>query len=119
MPDGQIDTAAPEVTLSDSAVERLKVLGQEAEHAGQMLRVAVDGGGCSGFQYSFTFENQINDDDKVIEKNGVSVIIDEMSWDYLAGSEIGYKQELIGSYFSIENPNAASTCGCGTSFALL
>ncbi|MFT7571184.1 MAG: iron-sulfur cluster insertion protein [Paracoccaceae bacterium] len=119
MPDGQIDTAAKMVTLSDTAVERLKVLGNEDSHAGQMLRVAVDGGGCSGFQYSFTFDDQINDDDKVIEKNGISVVIDEMSWDYLAGSEIGYKQELIGSFFSIENPNAASTCGCGTSFALL
>lgn len=119
MPDAQIDTAAKKVTLSDTAVERLKVLGQETEHANQMLRVAVDGGGCSGFQYSFTFDNQINNDDKVIEKGGISVIIDEMSWDYLAGSEIGYKQELIGSYFSIENPNAASTCGCGTSFALI
>ena len=119
MPDGQIDTAAKMVTLSDSAVERLKVLGQEDAHAGHMLRVAVDGGGCSGFQYSFTFDDQINGDDKVIEKDGISVVIDEMSWDYLAGSEIGYKQELIGSYFSIENPNAASTCGCGTSFALL
>lgn len=119
MPDGQIDTSEKVVTLSDSAVERLKVLGAEKEHAGLMLRVAVGGGGCSGFQYSFTFDDQINDDDKLIEKNGVSVIIDEMSWDYLAGSEIGYKQELIGAYFSIENPNAASTCGCGTSFALL
>ena len=119
MPDGHIDTVAKKVTLSDSAVERLKVLGSKAEHADQMLRVAVDGGGCSGFKYSFTFDGQINDDDKVIEKNGISVLIDEMSWDYLAGSEIGYKQELIGSYFSIENPNAASTCGCGTSFALL
>jgi iron-sulfur cluster insertion protein len=119
MPDGHIDTVAKKVTLSDSAVERLKVLGSEAEHADQMLRVAVDGGGCSGFKYSFTFDSQINDDDKVIEKNGISVLVDEMSWDYLAGSEIGYKQELIGSYFSIENPNAASTCGCGTSFALL
>lgn len=119
MPDGQIDTSEKVVTLSDSAVERLKVLGAEQEHAGLMLRVAVDGGGCSGFQYSFTFDGQINDDDKVIEKDGVSVVIDEMSWDYLAGSEIGYKQELIGAYFSIENPNAASTCGCGTSFALI
>lgn len=119
MPDGQNDTAAKMVTLSDSAVERLKVLGQEDGHVGQMLRVAVDGGGCSGFQYSFTFDDQVNGDDKVIEKDGISVVIDEMSWDYLAGSEIGYKQELIGSYFSIENPNAASTCGCGTSFALL
>jgi iron-sulfur cluster insertion protein len=120
MPDGQIDTTEKKmVTLSDSAVERLLELGREDEHSGLMLRVAVDGGGCSGFQYSFTFDDQINTDDQVIEKNGVSVVIDEMSWDYLAGSEIGYKRELIGAFFSIENPNAASTCGCGTSFATL
>jgi iron-sulfur cluster insertion protein len=119
MPDGQIDTAKPAVTLSDAAAARLRVLGAEEEHVGMFLRVAVDGGGCSGFQYSFTFDKQINADDKIVEKDDVSVIIDELSWDYLAGSEIGYKQELIGSYFSIDNPNAASTCGCGTSFSLI
>lgn len=118
MPDGQIDTAKV-VTLSDSAVRRLKVLGTDDEYAGMMLRVAVGGGGCSGFQYSFTFDDQINDDDQCIEKDGITVLIDETSWDYLAGSEVGYKEELIGSYFSIENPNATSTCGCGTSFAVL
>ena len=119
MPDGQIETQDDrKVTISDSAVKRLKVLSQDDEHAGMMLRVAVGGGGCSGFQYSFTFDDQVNEDDHVIEKDGVSVVIDEMSWDYLAGSEIGYKEELIGAYFSIDNPNAASTCGCGTSFAV-
>ena len=119
MPDGQIDSAQKPVTLSDSAVRRLKVLATEQEFAGMMLRVAVGGGGCSGFQYSFTFDDQVNEDDQVIEKDGITVLIDEMSWDYLAGSEIGYKEELIGAYFSIENPNATSTCGCGTSFAVL
>lgn len=119
MPDGHTETAETKITLSDSAVRRLKLLGKEDEHAGLMLRVAVGGGGCSGFQYSFTFDNQVNDDDQIIEKDGVSVIVDEMSWNYLAGSEIGYREELIGAYFSIENPNAASTCGCGTSFAVL
>ena len=84
-----------------------------------MLRVGVDGGGCSGFQYSFTFESNVNNDDQVIEKQGIKVVIDNVSWEYLAGSEIGYKEELIGAYFSIENPNAASTCGCGTSFAIM
>ncbi|MEC7488512.1 MAG: iron-sulfur cluster insertion protein ErpA [Pseudomonadota bacterium] len=107
------------ITLSDSAVRRLKVLGQDPEHSGLMLRVAVDGGGCSGFQYSFTFDNKINNDDQLIEKNGIKVIIDNLSWDYLAGSKIAFREELIGAYFSIENPNAASTCGCGTSFAIL
>ena len=114
-------TDSPEQTvqISDSAVKRIRTLTSEGDFKGMQFRVAVSGGGCSGFQYSFTFDDQVNGDDKVIEKDGISVVIDEMSWDYLAGSEIGYKQELIGSYFSIENPNAASTCGCGTSFALL
>ena len=122
MPDGQIETpektADKTVTISDSAVRRLKVLAGEPEHAGLMLRVAVGGGGCSGFQYSFTFDDQVNDDDHLVEKDGVSVLIDEMSWDFLAGSVVDFKEELIGAYFTIDNPNAASTCGCGTSFAI-
>tara|TARA_Y100000588_G_scaffold169718_1_gene183428 strand:- start:57 stop:416 length:360 start_codon:yes stop_codon:yes gene_type:complete len=119
MPDANADLDKQAVTLSDSAVKRLKELGTDEGHAGLMLRVAVDGGGCSGFQYSFSFESNIKDDDQLIEKDGITVIIDNVSWEYLAGSEIGYKQELIGAYFSIDNPNAASTCGCGTSFALM
>lgn len=118
MPDGQIDTTEKQVTISDSAVRRLKALAAEQQQAGLMLRVAVGGGGCSGFQYSFTFDDQVNDDDRRIEKDGISVLIDEVSWDFLAGSEIGFKEELIGAFFTIENPNAASTCGCGTSFAI-
>ena len=112
MPDGQNAT----VTLSDSAVKRLRQLA--AEQGNRTLRVAVGGGGCSGFQYSFTFDDRIDDDDHLIERQGVQVVIDDTSWAYLAGSEIGYRDELIGSYFSIENPNAVSTCGCGTSFAI-
>ena len=113
----QQDTLS-KITISDAAVDRLKVLQSDEEHAGMMLRVAVGGGGCSGFQYSFTFDNKLNTDDQTIEKDGVIVVIDEISWGFLAGSEIGYKTELIGAYFSIDNPNAASTCGCGTSFAI-
>jgi len=118
MPDGNTETAKNQVTVSDSAVKRLKVMAKEEQLTGLMLRVAVGGGGCSGFQYSFTFDDQVNNDDHLIEKDGVSVVIDEISWDYLAGSEISYREELIGAYFSIDNPNAASTCGCGTSFAI-
>ena len=112
MPDGQNAT----VTLSDSAVKRLRQLADE--QGNRTLRVAVGGGGCSGFQYSFTFDDRIDDDDHLIERQGARVVIDDTSWAYLAGSEIGYRDELIGSYFSIENPNAVSTCGCGTSFAI-
>ncbi len=117
MPDGQAETLEQQVTVSDSAVRRLKELAAEQE-ALVLLRVAVDGGGCSGFQYSFIFDDQVNDDDRVISRDGVKVVIDETSWEYLAGSEISYREELIGAYFSIENPNATSTCGCGTSFAI-
>ena len=117
MPDGQAEALEKQVTLSDSAVRRLRELAAEQEtHV--LLRVAVGGGGCSGFQYSFTFDDQVNDDDRVISRDGVEVVIDETSWEFLAGSEIGYREELIGAYFSIENPNATSTCGCGTSFAI-
>ena len=112
MPDGQNAT----VTLSDSAVKRLRQLA--AEQGNRTLRVAVGGGGCSGFQYSFTFDDRVEDDDHLIEREGARVVIDDTSWAYLSGSEIGYRDELIGSYFSIENPNAVSTCGCGTSFAI-
>lgn len=118
MPDGQTEATDKKVTLSDSAVRRLKQLAAQDEHAGLMLRVAVGGGGCSGFQYSFTFDDQVNEEDQIIEKDGISVVIDEMSMEYLAGSEISYNEELIGAYFTIQNPNAASTCGCGTSFAV-
>ena len=117
MADAFKETSA-EITVSDSVVYRLKELKREKGNADMMLRVAVGGGGCSGFQYTFSFDHQINDDDQTIEKDGVTVVIDEMSCGYLAGSEIDYKNELIGAYFAIENPNAASTCGCGTSFAL-
>ncbi len=118
MPDGQSSLGEAEVLLSETAVQRLRVLAGDQEHEGLFLRVAVNGGGCSGFQYSFTFDDQINPDDRRIERDGVTVVIDSVSWDYLSGSTISYREELIGSYFSIENPNAASTCGCGTSFSL-
>jgi iron-sulfur cluster insertion protein len=83
-----------------------------------MLRVSVSGGGCSGFQYGFTFDDARNGDDRVVEKDGVTVLIDEMSWEFLAGGEIDYVEELIGAYFTVRNPNASATCGCGTSFAV-
>ena len=82
------------------------------------LRVFVQGGGCSGFQYGFTFDEIANDDDTAMHKNGVTLLIDAMSYQYLAGAEIDYKEDLQGSQFVIRNPNAATTCGCGSSFSL-
>ena len=85
---------------------------------GVALRVAVNGGGCSGFQYAFSFDDVRQDDDLVIEKGGATVLIDAMSQLYLAGSEIDFVEDVIGSSFQIKNPNATSSCGCGTSFSI-
>lgn len=106
------------VTISDSAVKRIRDLTAEGEFEGMMLRVSVSGGGCSGFQYGFTFDDEKNGDDHVLQRDGVTVLIDDMSWEFLTGSELHFAEELIGSYFTMRNPNAASTCGCGVSFSI-
>ena len=111
-----METAA--VTISDSAIRRIRQLEQAEDAAGSMLRVAVGGGGCSGFQYSFAFDDAENDDDSVFSRDGVRVVVDDISLEFLAGSEIDYVEELVGAYFTVRNPNAASTCGCGVSFAV-
>ncbi len=112
----ETETLTP-VTLSSSAAARVrKVLSREAP--GSVLRVAVDGGGCSGFQYSFTIVAGPADDDLVLERDGARVVIDPMSIDYMKGSEIDFVDDLIGQSFKIHNPNATASCGCGTSFAL-
>ncbi len=112
------ETVAAAVTISDSAVRRIGELAQAEDAAGPMLRVAVGGGGCSGFQYSFAFDDACNDDDTVFVRDGVRVVIDDISLEFLAGAEIDYVEELVGAYFTMRNPNAASTCGCGVSFAV-
>lgn len=110
------DTMAP-VTLSDRAAKRiLNVLS--GEPAGAMLRVAVNGGGCSGFQYAFDIESAQAVDDVVIERDGAKVLIDPVSLDFLKGSEIDFVDDLIGQSFQIKNPNATASCGCGTSFSI-
>lgn len=112
----QTDAISP-VTLSASAAARVsKVLAHEA--IGSALRVAVDGGGCSGFQYSFTIVGGPADDDLVLRRDGAVVLIDPVSIDYMKGSEIDFVDDLIGQSFKIHNPNATASCGCGTSFAL-
>ena len=105
------------VTVSERAARRIgEILSQEP--AGTMLRVSVEGGGCSGFQYKFDTERSRADDDIVIEKSGATVLIDPVSLNYLAGSEIDFVDDLIGSAFRVNNPQATAACGCGTSFAL-
>ncbi len=99
-----------------AAAQIAKILAKEPEP--KMLRVAVLGGGCSGFQYKFDLVTEQNDDDIVIERDGVTVLVDEMSLPFLEGSELDYVDELIGASFQVRNPNATASCGCGTSFAV-
>jgi len=105
------------VIFTDSAANKVKDLIIEEGNAELKLRVFVSGGGCSGFQYGFTFDEVKNDDDTVLEKDGVMLLIDPMSYQYLVGAEIDYTEGLEGSQFVIRNPNATSTCGCGSSFS--
>lgn len=106
------------MTLSDSAVKRIASLKIQEGDPSLMLRVAVNGGGCSGFQYGFSFDSTKNSDDEVIEQDGITVLVDTMSVLYVAGSEIDYVESLMGSAFRIQNPNATAQCSCGSSFAI-
>ena len=104
--------------FSDNAVSKVRELIAEEDNPDLKLRVFVTGGGCSGFQYGFTFEEVTNDDDTAVEKDGVTLLIDAMSYQYLVGAEIDYKEDLQGSQFVIKNPNSTGTCGCGSSFSV-
>jgi iron-sulfur cluster assembly accessory protein len=106
-----------DVTVTERAARRIGDILRH-EPAGTMLRVSVEGGGCSGFQYKFDTERQRADDDVVIERSGATVLIDPVSLNYMAGSEIDFVDDLIGSSFKVNNPKATASCGCGTSFAL-
>ncbi|CAG4884299.1 putative chaperone involved in Fe-S cluster assembly and activation; hesB-like [Georgfuchsia toluolica] len=103
--------------FTDNAVNKVRELIAEEGNPELKLRVFVSGGGCSGFQYGFTFDEVSNEDDTVLEKSGVTLLIDPMSYQYLVGAEIDYSEGLEGSQFVIKNPNATSTCGCGSSFS--
>jgi iron-sulfur cluster insertion protein len=105
------------LNFTDSAATKVKQLIDEEGNAELKLRVFVTGGGCSGFQYGFTFDETTNDDDTVMEKGGVTLLIDPMSYQYLVGAEIDYTESVEGAQFVIKNPNATSTCGCGSSFS--
>ena len=121
-----MNAATPESTLAmpdplvftDAAASKVATLVAEEGNPQLKLRVFVQGGGCSGFQYGFTFDEIANDDDTTMTKNGVSLLIDAMSYQYLVGAEIDYKEDLQGAQFVIKNPNAQSTCGCGSSFSV-
>jgi iron-sulfur cluster insertion protein len=104
--------------FTDSAASKVRELIEEEGNPDLKLRVFVSGGGCAGFQYGFTFDEEINEDDASLEKNGVTLLVDSMSYQYLVGAEIDYTEGLQGSQFVINNPNATNTCGCGSSFTV-
>ncbi|MCL2297642.1 MAG: iron-sulfur cluster insertion protein ErpA [Proteobacteria bacterium] len=105
------------LVFTDAAAAKVKSLIEEEGNPDLKLRVFVNGGGCSGFQYGFTFDEDVNEDDTAMEKNGVTLLIDPMSFQYLVGAEIDYKDDISGAQFVIKNPNAVTTCGCGSSFS--
>lgn len=113
-----LDAPPAPLVFTDSAAAKVKELIMEENNTELKLRVFVQGGGCSGFQYGFTFDEVINDDDTALDKDGVQLLIDPMSLQYLMGAEIDYKEDLEGAQFVIRNPNATSTCGCGSSFSV-
>jgi len=107
-----------QITITDSAVAKIADLLAEENNLNLKLRTFVQGGGCSGFSYGFTFDEVMNEDDFEISKTGITILIDAMSMQYLTGAVIDYKEEIMGSSFVIQNPNAQSTCGCGSSFSV-
>lgn len=104
--------------MTNNFVKRLKQLRGQKSQPELMLRIRVDGGGCQGFEYHFAEETIQNDDDQLFEKDGVQIVVDEISIPFLDGAEVDYVDDLIGAHFKINNPNASSSCGCGTSFSV-
>lgn len=115
---GHQPTDAAQVAVTDSAARRIALLMSREANPDVFLRVAVLGGGCSGFQYTFNFDDARTDDDLVIAKDGAVVVIDSTSMDLLRGSQIDFVEDMVGSAFAIKNPNATSSCGCGNSFSV-
>ena len=112
-----MEVPAP-LIFTDSAAAKVSELIAEEGNPGLKLRVYVTGGGCSGFQYGFSFDEDVAADDTVVEKNGVSILVDATSYQYLVGAEVDYQEGLEGARFVIKNPNATTTCGCGSSFSM-
>jgi iron-sulfur cluster insertion protein len=106
------------ITVTESAAKRIAFLREQEQVGDANLRIAVSGGGCSGFQYGMSFDDQTNPEDRVFERDGVGVVVDEVSLDLLNGAEVDFVEDLMGASFQIRNPNAASSCGCGNSFSI-
>jgi iron-sulfur cluster insertion protein len=118
MADGGSTAPEGSVILTESAARRVAVLRQQENVANAFLRLAVSGGGCSGFQYGFSFDDTRQDGDVVFERDGVEVIVDDTSLDLLNGAEIDFVEDMMGAAFQVRNPNAVSSCGCGSSFSV-
>jgi iron-sulfur cluster insertion protein len=111
-------SAERNITVTESAAKRIAFLREQERVGDANLRIAVSGGGCSGFQYGLSFDDQTNPDDLVFERDGIGVIVDDVSLDLLNGAEVDFVEDLMGASFQIRNPNAASSCGCGNSFSI-
>ncbi len=107
-----------DLSISNDAVARINQLLASKENPGLMLRIYIQGGGCSGFQYGFQFDDTAQEDDIAIEQSGIKVVVDMLSLQYLGGAEIDFKDDIMGSRFLVNNPNASATCGCGSSFSI-
>lgn len=118
MSDMPISVTPTGMKFSNAAAGKVLRLIQEEENEDLKLRVFVTGGGCSGFEYGFTFDEDVEEDDTTIENSGVTLLVDALSFQYLAGAEIDFKEDLLGSRFVVTNPNASATCGCGNSFSI-
>ncbi len=118
MPDGQATPSPAQVTLTASAAKRVAALKLQENAPDAFLRLAVSGGGCSGFQYNFSFDRARNASDLAFERDGVTLIIDDVSLDLVKGAEIDFVEDMMGASFQVKNPNAASSCGCGNSFSI-
>jgi iron-sulfur cluster insertion protein len=113
-----VSSLVPDIQFSDRAARKVRDLIDGEANEALKLRVFVTGGGCSGFSYGFTFDEEVADDDSVVENGGVTMVVDSMSYQYLAGAQVDYREDLQGAQFIVKNPNASSTCGCGNSFAI-
>lgn len=118
MSDPQWAADAPPLNFTDAAAAKVGKLIEQEGNAALKLRVYIQGGGCSGFQYGFTFDEDVQDGDTTIENGGVTLLVDPLSVQYLTGAEIDYEEDLAGAQFIIRNPNASTTCGCGSSFSV-
>jgi len=118
MADGTTEIEERQVVLTENAARRIAMLKTQENAENAFLRIAVSGGGCSGFQYGLSFDDQRNDDDFVFERDGIAVVIDDVSLGLLNGAEVDFDEDLMGASFQIKNPNAASSCGCGNSFSI-